>query len=98
MGQRLQPFILFQSNKFSRPFFFFRVTIGDLHEQSGMMYAQDKVEMELKKEDGSALGNKKFKTTLASGEIKEGTIDGSGKAKIEKVQPGIADITIDLNT
>lgn len=87
-----------EKKRYSQPFFFFKVTINELHEQSGMMYAQDWVEMRLQGEDGSSMVNKKYKTILASGEIKEGTLDSDGKVKIGKISPGNVDITVDLNS
>jgi uncharacterized Zn-binding protein involved in type VI secretion len=79
----------------SRPFFFFRVAIGDLTEQSAQLYYKDWVEIELKDEDGKAIADKNFKAFLPSGEIREGKTDSQGKARIEGVSPGAAQLEIE---
>jgi uncharacterized Zn-binding protein involved in type VI secretion len=79
----------------SRPFFFFRVAIKELSEQSGMLYYKDKVEIELKDPDDKALADKPYKATLPTGEIREGKSDGQGKVKIENTAPGRIKIKFD---
>jgi uncharacterized Zn-binding protein involved in type VI secretion len=78
----------------SWPFFFFRVSINELSEQSGPLCFKDKAEITLKDPDGKALANKPYKATLITGEIREGKSDGQGKAKIENVPPGRIKIAI----
>lgn len=49
---------------------------------------QELVELELVDEDGNAVPNAKYELHLPSGEVRKGTLDGSGKARVEKVPPG----------
>ena len=74
--------------RYSQPFFYYKVLIGGLVEQSGILLYTDYSEIILKDDEGNAIGNKKYKAHLPNGEIKEGTLDGQGKAKIEKIPPG----------
>jgi hypothetical protein len=78
--------------RYSLPFFFFKVKIGDLAEQSGLLFIVDWVEIVLKDADGKPVKNGEYKVTLGTGEIKNGTLDGDGKTKIKDIQPGIARI------
>ncbi|MBN1127510.1 MAG: PAAR domain-containing protein [Chitinispirillaceae bacterium] len=82
--------------KFSRPFFFFRVTIGDLGEQSGILYLCDKMEISLVDDDGNAIANAGYSIALSSGEIKKGTLDSQGKARIDTFAPGKANVKVSL--
>jgi uncharacterized Zn-binding protein involved in type VI secretion len=77
-----------QKKKYSAPFFIYRVTIGDLSEQSGLLYWQDWAEIKLLDDSNKPVANERFKVYLSTGEIREGQLDGSGKKKIEKVPPG----------
>jgi uncharacterized Zn-binding protein involved in type VI secretion len=73
---------------YSTPAFFFVVTAADSSMRSGLLECKDDIEINLKDKDGNAIPNKKYKLFLASGEVREGTLDGSGHAKITDVPPG----------
>lgn len=83
--------------RYSQPFFYYKVGIGGLTEQSALLLYKDYAEIEVKDEEGNAIGDKKFKAHLPTGEVKEGKLDSSGKAKIDKVPPGNIKLTIDYN-
>jgi hypothetical protein len=87
-----------KKKKYSLPFFFFRVTIAHLSEQSSLLLYKDYTELIVKDDRGNTIGNKKYKAFLPSGEIKEGTLDGQGHAKIENVPPGRVNISVDLKS
>jgi uncharacterized Zn-binding protein involved in type VI secretion len=87
-----------QKKRYSQPFFFFRVSVAGLSEQSGILNLTDWVEISLKGEDGKAIGNKDYRVQLPTGEIREGTLDANGKAKIENVSPGTAAISFSLRS
>ena len=74
--------------KYSQPFFFFKVSIGGLTEQSGILYLNDWTEIVLQDDDGKIISNKNCRVTLPSGEIRENTSDSNGKMKIEGIPPG----------
>jgi hypothetical protein len=81
-----------KNTRYSQPYFYYKVSLGDLTEMSALLMYKDYVEIELKDDDGNAIGDKKYKAHLPNGEIKEGKLDSNGKAKIEKVPPGKVDI------
>jgi hypothetical protein len=59
-----------------------------LGEQSGMLYVKDWVEVKLKDDKGNAVADKQFKVIFPTGEIRQGTLDSLGKAKIQNTIPG----------
>lgn len=77
-----------KNTKYSQPFFFYKINIADLTEQSALLMYKDHVEIKLKDDDGNAVGNIKYEAHLPSGEIREGTLDDQGEAKIENTSPG----------
>jgi hypothetical protein len=74
--------------KYSRPFFFYRVTVGGSVEQSGILEIKDSIEISIVDEQNNPCANERIKVALPSGEIKEEQVDGSGKKKLEKLPPG----------
>jgi hypothetical protein len=82
--------------KYSTPYFFYRVKIAELSEQSGLLYWQDWIEIILKDETGKAIAGKKYKAYLPTGEIKQGTLNGQGKAKIQNTTPGKVNVRFTL--
>lgn len=86
-----------KNTRYSQPYFYYKVSIGELTEQSALLLYKDYVEIEVKDEEGNAIGDKKYKAHLPTGEVKEGKLDSNGKAKIEKVPPGNIKLTIDYN-
>lgn len=86
------------SGGYSNPFFFCMVRIGELAGRSGLLYYKDYAEIELKDDSGAAIADKKYTARLATGEVREGTVDGSGKAKLESIPPGTANVEFDLKS
>jgi len=74
--------------RYSQPFFYFDAYCSELVAKSGLLYYEDYAEIIFKDEKGNIIADKEYKVFLPSGEIKEGKLDGSGKAKIEKLPPG----------
>jgi hypothetical protein len=81
---------------YSSPVYYFDVVVENCTAHSGVLSYKDLVEITFKEEDGTPIGNKKFKLILPSGETREGTTDGNGYAKVEDVPPGKVKIQIDL--
>jgi uncharacterized Zn-binding protein involved in type VI secretion len=77
-----------KGNKFSTPSLYFVARIGKSTARSGILKLQDWIELVFKDKDGNPLKNKKYRAILSSGEVREGTLDSNGKAKLEKVPPG----------
>jgi len=87
-----------QSGGYSFPLFYFMVRIGDLQMRSGLLRFKDWVEVELKDEDGNAIGNKKYRVSLSNGETRSGTLDGNGTAREENVPPGPVRTSVDVKS
>lgn len=77
------------SESFSSPQYYFTVLCNpDLTSRSGILYIEDTIEIELKDEEGKALGNEEFVLYLPDGKIISDKLDSSGYKKIEKVPAG----------
>jgi type VI secretion system secreted protein VgrG len=46
------------------------------------------IELELLDEEGKGVANAKYELHLADGTVKKGSLDGSGKARVENLPPG----------
>jgi uncharacterized Zn-binding protein involved in type VI secretion len=75
-------------SQYSYPDYYFDALVENAKARSGILACGDWIEICLKDNDGKSIPNKKFKAYLSSGEIRRGSLDGSGKAKLEKVPPG----------
>jgi hypothetical protein len=80
------------------PLFYFKAVIGQLTLRSNVLMLTDKLSVELKDDDGKAIGNKKYEVLFPNGERRSGTLDSSGKAEVPKIAPGTADFKVDLNS
>jgi hypothetical protein len=49
---------------------------------------QDYIEIELKDEEGQGVGGEKYVLYLPNGELRKGTLDGTGQKKEENIPPG----------
>jgi len=78
--------------KFSNPLFFFKVTIDDLIEQSGILRVKDWIGLELYDSQNQPIKSASYKLRLVNGAILTGNLDSAGKAKVEKVTPGNAKV------
>ncbi len=87
-----------QSSRCSMPLFYFKAVIGELTLRSNVLLITDKLSVELKDDDGNAIGNKKYEVLFPNGERRSGTLDSSGKAEVKKIAPGSADFKVDLNS
>jgi uncharacterized Zn-binding protein involved in type VI secretion len=85
-----------QAGGYSSPSFYFTVEAGGCLARSGILHLKDYLEIELTDEDGKAIGGVPYKVTLPNGEVRTGKLDGGGKARIEKVPPGKAQVAFDL--
>ena len=77
------------NKKFSRSFFFFKIKIAELSEQSGLLYYQDWIEIKAFGMDGKPAANEDYILRLATGEIIRGKLDGNGMKRINNVDPSI---------
>jgi type VI secretion system secreted protein VgrG len=59
-----------------------KIQPDSIQEQQGF------VELQLVDEDGNPVANAKYELHVPNGEVKKGSLDGSGKARVENVPPG----------
>jgi uncharacterized Zn-binding protein involved in type VI secretion len=85
-----------QIGRFSSPMFFFTAEIGELQARSPMLWVVDDLEFRLTDEDGQPIKDRSFQAFLSNGEVKSGTLDGDGKAKLEGVPPGQVRVKVDV--
>jgi hypothetical protein len=79
---------------FSRPEYFFTVEIEDCTTASGMLFFKDWLEIDLKDGQDQPIADEEYRLVLPSGEVRKGTLDRNGHARIEDVPPGRARIEI----
>jgi len=77
-----------EAGGYHAPSYFFRVDVGGVTEDSGLLGFKDWVEIELRDRAGGAIPNATFVLTLADGTEKRGTLNQAGKAVVEEVPPG----------
>jgi translation initiation factor IF-1 len=80
---------------YSAPSYYFEIVIENCKAHSGLLEYKDWIEIEFKDDKGNAIANKKYKLYLSNGEVRQGTVDGSGRAKEENISPGRVEIFID---
>ena len=80
---------------YSAPSYYFEVVIDNCKAHSGLLEHKDWIEIELKDDKGNVIANKKYKLYLSNGEVRKGTLDGSGCAKEKSIPPGHVRIFID---
>jgi hypothetical protein len=51
------------------------------------------IEIELVDNSGQPVPNERYKLTLPDGSVKWGRLDGQGKARVERLQPGNCQVT-----
>jgi uncharacterized Zn-binding protein involved in type VI secretion len=73
---------------YSSPLFYFKVTADGVNSRSGLLKYKDYIEMELKDEEGNAIGGAGYKLYLPDGSVREGKLDSNGYAKEENIPPG----------
>ncbi len=82
--------------RYSAPAFYFLVKSANLQSRSGLLRFEDFIELKLKDDQGKPMANKKFRLYLSNGETREGQLDGSGYAKVEKIPPGNVRVSFDV--
>lgn len=73
---------------YSSPKFYFTVTVDRQVGRSGLLDYKDWIEIDLKDDDGDAIGEEEYILYLPNGEARKGKLDDKGHAKEEKVPPG----------
>lgn len=70
---------------YSQPQYYFKVRIGAIEARSALISFTDDIEFEAVDEDGRPLRDEPYIAYLSNGEVRDGKLDGSGKAKITGV-------------
>ncbi len=96
-----QDFLKLQEKKlkgggYSSPAYYFVAKTSTLTQRSGLLEYVDDLEFKLKDKEGNAIGDKKYRVILPSGEVKEGKLDGGGYAKVTDVAPGKLKISVNV--
>jgi len=77
---------------YNPPEYFFRVTIGPAHADSGLLAFKDYVEIDLRDSAGAGVADARYILHLPDGSTREGTLDAEGGAREEDVPPGRVEI------
>jgi len=80
---------------YSSPSFYFVVQTSGIQQRSGYLKFKDWLELEITDEDGQPMAEREYSVRLSDGSIRKGKLDRDGKARIENVPPGRAEVTID---
>lgn len=80
------------SGGYSAPQYYFEVRIGSCTARSGLLKYKDHIEIELRNEEGNHIGNEQYVVYLSNGNVRKGTLDESGQAKVKNVPPVTADV------
>ncbi|NMC43816.1 MAG: hypothetical protein GYA46_07850 [candidate division Zixibacteria bacterium] len=80
---------------YSSPSFYYIVRTGGLASKSAILEYRDYIELRYKDAQGNPLANKKYRVILSNGAIREGTLDGSGYAKVDNIPPGAVKVWLD---
>lgn len=70
------------------PRYFFVCEVGGARKESGLLDYRTRIEFSLKDTDGKELADAPYRLHLCSGEVRSGTLDGGGAAKVDNVPPG----------
>ena len=73
---------------YKNPEYFFRVSIGGVSEDSGLLKFQDWVEIQLMDAEQNPIPNEDYKIIFADGQEKSGKLDEKGKAVLKDLPPG----------
>ncbi len=75
-------------NGYKNPEYFFRVNIGGVTEDSGLLKFKDWVEFVFKKPDGTPVKNMKIKILSPEGKSMDETTNEDGVIQIKDIPPG----------
>lgn len=79
---------------YNPPEYFFRVIVGGVSADSGLLEFKDWIEIELYDNIGNPLKNKEYILTMPDGSEKSGKLNEEGKVKVVDIPPGSIKIKI----
>jgi uncharacterized Zn-binding protein involved in type VI secretion len=77
---------------YSAPQFYGEVIIGRHRARSNMVIFEDRVEIELKNEDGDPVSGEEFMLVLPTGEVRTGKLDSNGQGLEKQIPPGNCEV------
>jgi hypothetical protein len=75
-------------NGYKNPEYFFRVDVGGVFADSGLLKFKDWIEIKLEDQEGNPLKDVSYKIKFSDGKTKDGKLDSDGYAKVENIPPG----------
>jgi uncharacterized Zn-binding protein involved in type VI secretion len=85
-----------QVGRFSAPVFYFMIETGGMTARSPFLDIVDEMEVRVVDDEGNPIKNKPYRLILPNGQVREGTLDGDGKAKLEDIPPGRVKLAVDV--
>jgi uncharacterized Zn-binding protein involved in type VI secretion len=85
-----------KTRRFSLSFFFYKVVINGMSEQSGLLYFVDCAEINLQDANGKAIGQRSIEALLSTGEVKKTNLDTNGNIKLDNIPPGSFTVKFNL--
>ena len=82
--------------RYSAPKYCFIVKVAGLSLRSNLLEYRDDFEIKVREEGGGPIARKKYRVIQPSGEVRQGTLDGSGTATERDVYPGQVKFKVDL--
>jgi uncharacterized Zn-binding protein involved in type VI secretion len=84
-----------EGKNYSNPWYYFVVETAGIKQRSGLLKYKDWIELELRDEEGKTIGGAEYEVHLPDGQIRKGTLDQNGYAKVENIPPGKVTVTFD---
>ena len=79
-------------DEYAAPAYYFEAVVGSCAARSALLDVSDYIEIELLDGEGQPIKNQEYVLRTASGEVRKGTLDGSGTAREEKIPPAHCEV------
>lgn len=73
---------------YNPPEYFFRVVVGGVTADSGLLEFKDWIEIKLQDDEGNPIADEEYIIYLPDGTTRRGNLDAEGKVKLEDIPPG----------
>lgn len=81
-----------EAEKYSAPDYFFEVLVDLCRARSGVLYIEDFIEIEACDEEDNPLKDEPYVLYISNGEVREGTLDGGGQTREDKIPSGMCNL------
>ena len=82
--------------RFSSPVYYFYIEADGVQSRSPFLSVVDTFEARVVDDEGQPMKNKDYLLFLPTGEVRDGTLDGDGKVKLENVPPGRVKLRVNV--